>query len=282
MILIKSYCYSTHELPFVIAQLSEGFDFIDKLVLYEYNYTHAGNKKEYEMEKVLHLIPEHLKTKLDYKKVDLSSYIVTTTDSKQMHSINEPIQRSMLFNDSSYSLSDDTIIIDVDIDEIIYKRCYIPLIQELRQRNQPLSIRLNQFFYKHNYLWKDCNFSSPTIYSYDMVKNMNYTIRGIKIQNLRDLPTKTSTVHGCHMSWVMPTLFMLKKLTSYAHPEYMRFADIDVLNRAIEDKKYPFSPSTPFTIEELSIDDDKIPGSMRENNIFGYINDYDNILGRQL
>ena len=75
MIYIKSYCYSSHELPFVIANLEEGYDFIDKLILYEYNYTHTGTKKNYEMEKVIHLIPDKLKNKLDYKKIDISKYI---------------------------------------------------------------------------------------------------------------------------------------------------------------------------------------------------------------
>lgn len=65
---MKSYCYSKHELPFIIANLNEGFEHIDKLILYEYNFTHTGLPKEYEIGKVLHLVPEHLKSKLLYKK----------------------------------------------------------------------------------------------------------------------------------------------------------------------------------------------------------------------
>ena len=42
MIYIKSYCYSKHELPFIISQLQEGYKYIEKLILYEYNYTHTG------------------------------------------------------------------------------------------------------------------------------------------------------------------------------------------------------------------------------------------------
>ena len=45
MIYIKSYCYSKHELPFIIAQLQEGYKYIEKLILYEYNYTHTGCEK---------------------------------------------------------------------------------------------------------------------------------------------------------------------------------------------------------------------------------------------
>ena len=75
MILMKSYCYSKHELPFIIANLQEGYNHLFKLVLYEYNYTHTGVKKDYEIEKVIHLIPDHLRKKLYYKKVDITNYV---------------------------------------------------------------------------------------------------------------------------------------------------------------------------------------------------------------
>ena len=45
MIYIKTYCYNQHELPFLITQLQEGWDYIDKFCVYEYNFTHTGNKK---------------------------------------------------------------------------------------------------------------------------------------------------------------------------------------------------------------------------------------------
>ena len=48
---MKSYCYSHHELPFIIANLQEGFKHSDKLVLYEYNFTHTGVKKDYDIER---------------------------------------------------------------------------------------------------------------------------------------------------------------------------------------------------------------------------------------
>ena len=98
MIYIKTYCYSKHELPFVIAMLDEVYDYVDKLCLYEYNYSHTGKKKEYEMEKVIHLIPDKLKKKLYYKKVDLTNFHVDSYNNESLcHTINEPIQRSWFF-----------------------------------------------------------------------------------------------------------------------------------------------------------------------------------------
>ena len=122
---LKSYCYSKHELPFVIANLQESYPFLTKLVLYEYNYTHTGVKKEYHMEKVLHLIPENLRAKLHYQKVDITNYVEYAYENGPLiHQVNEPIQRSWMFNDSNFKLQDTDIIIDHDIDEIIYQSSY--------------------------------------------------------------------------------------------------------------------------------------------------------------
>ena len=274
MIYLKSYCYSQHELPFVIANLMEGYDFIEKLVLYEYNYTHTGVKKEYEMEKVLHLVPEHLKDKLYYKKVDLTNYVeYAYTNGPLIHNVNEPIQRSWMFNDPFFNLQDEDVIIDHDIDEIIYKSSYPTLLQQLQEKKHPLGVRLHQFFFTHTYLWTDCSFSSPTIYTYGMVKPITKKIKGLHIKNLRDLPEryKTKNIFGCHMSWIMPVEYMIKKLHSYSHPEYRSFADKERLQQAINDKKYIFDPQRSFTIEELALQDKRIPTYLQQKNIFEYL-----------
>lgn len=273
MIYLKSYCYSQHELAFVIANLVEGWDFIEKLCLYEYNYTHTGIPKEYELEKVLHHIPDNLREKLYYKKIDLTNHVEYAYENGPLiHRVNEPIQRSWLFNDPNFDLQDDDIIIDHDIDEIIYKDSYPKLIEELNHRQIPLSIKLNQFFFKHNYLWTNCNFSSPTIYKYSMVKNNNHVIKGIKVKNLRDLSQKTSQIFGCHMSWIMPIENMLKKFHQYSHPEYRKFAQKELLEKAIKDKVYVFDTKRDFKIDELNLSDSKVPVHLQKENIFDYMN----------
>ena len=272
MILMKSYCYSQHELPFIIANLQEGFKHLNKLILYEYNFTHTGMKKDYEIEKVLHLIPEHLKEKLDYKKIDLTPYNEYAYENANIiHTVNEPIQRSWLFNDKDYNLTSDTIIIDNDIDEIIYEDSYPELIKELVRKKCPVSIRLNQFFFKPNYLWSDCNFSSPTVYTYGMVQNINKKIKGLSIKNLRDLGTKTDKIHGCHMSWIMPADYMVKKLHSYSHPEYRKYADKEVLQKAIDNKIYIFDTKRTFNINELNKNNKLIPKYLQQDDIFTYL-----------
>jgi len=270
MIYLKSYCYNKHELPFIIANLNEGFNFIDKLLLYEYNFTHTGIPKKYELEPLIKLIPQHLQSKLYYKKVDITNYVEYAYENGPLiHEINEPIQRSWAFNDPNITFKDDDIIIDIDIDEIIYQSSYIPLIKELEEKNRPLSIKMNQFFYKNNYLWTDLIFTSPAIYKYNMTGSK--IIKGLKIKNFRDVEIKTSKIYGCHMSWVMPVDYMLKKLHSYSHPEYRHFCDKKILEKAIEDKKYVFNLNRPFNIQELNINDPRIPIFLQKKNIFDYL-----------
>lgn len=271
MLYLKSYCYSKHELPFIIANLDEGYEHIDKLVLYEYNFTHTGLPKEYEIEKVLHLIPERLQSKLLYKKIDLTNYYeYAVNDENKCHQINENIQRSWLFNDKDIFLHDEDIIIDIDIDEIIYNQCYNPLIEELNKANTPISIRLNQFFFKNTYLWSNLIFDAPAIYKYSMVKNSTRKIKSLNIFYKRYCQQKTTKVYGCHMSWVMPIDDMLKKIYSGAHTKYHHLGKREILEKAIEEKKYIFDPKRPFNIIELNIDDLRIPKTLQRDNIFDY------------
>lgn len=272
MLYLKSYCYSKHELPFIIANLHEGYNHIDKLILYEYNFTHTGLPKEYEIEKVLHLIPEKLKTKLLYKKIDLTNYMVyAVNDENKCHQINENIQRSWLFNDKDIVLYDEDIIIDIDIDEIIYNDCYNDLLLELNKANTPISIKLNQFFFKNTYLWSDLIFDAPAIYKYNMVKNINNNVNDIQCKYQRYCPKKTSKIYGCHMSWVMPIDDMLKKIYSGAHTKYHHLGKREILEKAIEEKKYIFDLKRPFNIVELDVVDSRIPTTLQTKHLFNYL-----------
>jgi len=254
MIYLKSYCYSKHELPFIKAQLDESKGHVDKFYLYEFDCTHTGAPKKFELEGYL---PQD--DRLVYKPVSIINRCVYSPDTEgPTHSINEPIQRSYIFNDPEVNLCDEDIIFDVDVDEIIYSSSYKKLIHEC-----PTSIRLNQFFFKKNYLWTDCNFASPSVYRYSVIKNTFKNVSGLRVSNqTRDLSKKTCDIHGCHMSWIMPIDCMINKLNSYSHIKYKKFADPVVLQRAVDNKQYIFDPTRSFNIEELSMEDPRIPRSL--------------------
>ena len=80
-----------------------------------------------------------------------------------------------------------------------------------------------------------------------------------------------NNIYGCHMSWIMPIENMLKKFHQYSHPEYRKFANRKILEKAIKDKVYVFDLKRPFIIDELNINDDKIPFYLQKENIFDYM-----------
>ena len=177
-----------------------------------------------------------------------------------------------MFNDTDIILNDEDIIIDIDIDEIIYKDSYIDLLSELNKANKPISINLNQFFFKNNYLWSNLNFNAPAIYKYKMVKKINKKVKGIDCKYQRYCNQKTSKIYGCHMSWVMPIDCMIKKIYSGAHTKYHHLGKKDILEKAVKDKRYIFDLNRPFHILELDIHDSRIPRYLQKDNIFDYIN----------
>ena len=66
------------------------------------------------------------------------------------------------------------------------------------------------------------------------------------------------------MSWCMSPEDMVFKLHTYAHSKFRKYADVNVLQQAIENKKYIFDSKTNFEIEELKNNSELIPMSMRE------------------
>ena len=163
------------------------------------------------------------------------------------------------------------IIIDIDIDEIVYASSYDDLILELNKANKPISIKLNQFFFKNTYLWSNLIFDAPAIYKYKMVRNMNKTVKGVVCKYQRYCSHKTSKIYGCHMSWVMPVDDMLKKIYSGAHTKYHHLGKREILEKAIEDKKYVFDLKRPFDIIELNITDVRIPTTLQRVELFDFL-----------
>jgi len=57
---------------------------------------------------------------------------------------------------------------------------------------------------------------------------------------------------------------MIFKLHTYSHPRFRKYADLNVLQKAIENKEYIFDSKTNFEIEELKNNSELIPMSMRK------------------
>ena len=73
------------------------------------------------------------------------------------------------------------------------------------------------------------------------------------------------------MSWIMPVDYMIKKLHSYSHTEYRKYANKEVLTKAIDEKKYIFDLKRKFDINEIELNDSRIPIYLQKDNIFDYM-----------
>lgn len=254
MIYLKTYCYAPHELEFVIANLQECYDHIDKMIVCEFDINHTGEKRDFEFQDLCSMVPENLRDKLDYHACDI--YDITArafNDEDAIHTINEPIMRS--FFTQLYDFDPDDIIISVDADEILYREKVQEVIDKVKINNI-VSLRMRQFFYKKTYLWEDIIWKSAIACKFGAV-NPPYP------NNWRDIGISTEDFVGCHFSWCMDVNAMINKLYTYSHPRYRFCADKEILQDAIDNKKYPFDKNRSFNIKEIDSDSSIIPTSLR-------------------
>ena len=65
MIYLKTYFYTEHEFKFLKLNLIEGFNYIDKFIICEYNRTQTGEPREYIFEKNKHIFTDEELSKID-------------------------------------------------------------------------------------------------------------------------------------------------------------------------------------------------------------------------
>ncbi len=246
--------YVPHEVDLVIANLEECHQHIDKMIVCEFDVYHTGEKRDFQFQSLKSLVPGHLRAKIDYHACHVYDFTERAYDDEDtIHRINEPVMRS--YFTKLYTFSDDDIIISVDADEILYGE-KLPYVLERVDSNGTVALKMRQFFYRPTYLWKNKIFRSGSATKYG----------GIPVKfpfNWRDMGVLTDDFVGCHFSWCMDTDAMIHKLHTYGHPRYRFCADKTVLDAAIRNREYPFDPTVPFDIEDLSIDDERIPKSIR-------------------
>ena len=254
---LKTYCYASHELEFIKANLEECYPFIDKMIVCEFDVHHTGMKREYEFKDIVSKIPIQYRDKFDYHACSISRHTVEAGENEDLiHRINEPVMRSWFTK--LYNFAPDDIIISVDADEIIYNE-KIKYILDQVKKHGTVRLKLRQFFYKKSYLWKNKDFVSPIATYYTNI-NPKYP------NNWRDVGSVTERYVGCHFSWCMNVDSMLHKLHTYGHQRYRFCANRELLEDAIENKKYPFDEKVNFDIIDIDLNDSRIPRSLRSVN----------------
>lgn len=266
MIYLRTYMYVPHEVDLIIANLEECYEYIDKMIICEFDIHNTGEKRDFQFQHLKSMVPAHLRNKIDYhacEVFDLTSRAYD--DEKTILKINEPVMRSYFTN--LYAFSDDDIIISVDADEILYGET-IPYVLDQVESNGTVALKMRQFFWKPTYIWKNKIFRLGIATKYGSIP--------VKFpSDWRDIGILTDDFVGGHFSWCMDIDAMIHKLHTYGHPRYRFCAEKTLLETAIQNKEYPFDPNVAFDIEELAIDDSRIPKSIsrRLRNIVPESND---------
>lgn len=235
------------ELNFVIMNCIESRKLVDRVLVIEHDYSHSGKPlkssflaHESEIRELSGnpLVEVHLL----YIEREVRK---NATSSEATHFNENLIRKSFL---SQCNISSKDLIIAVDADEIIYRKFYrlVKIIRTVLPRIEvSFSLLMHQFFYKMNYLWKEVRFRSPVLVSAGLAMNDSSL--------LRDAGALLPFWAGCHFSWQLTVPQMINKLKNYAHsPEYQYLANEEILNDAIENRRYPFDLERPFTIYILN------------------------------
>lgn len=262
MVYIKTIFSEEYELKYIKLQLHESFGYADDVIVTEYNYTHVGKKREFCFQKALEngYFTDAEKERIIYLPIDVTQEVykideLGTLTGEQMH-YNEQLFRGAFVKEMK--LNDKDIIISVDADEIIYRRCYEKLLYKMKHDLRGLlfpskvcfCMKLHQFYYRPDYYWENCEFIAPSI-CYAVRHKKDYPAQWRYEGKLID------GYCGCHFSWVLTVEDMVKKLNNYAHNDlYHSLANKDLLVAAIRNKEYPFDPEREFNIREVDCEKD--------------------------
>jgi len=276
MIYLKTIFSAPNEIKYLKLNLREASNYIDKMIICEFNRTHTGQPRNLIFKNYLNNFSEQEKSKIIYIGADLSDQTkLAINDSKTAHK-NERLMRGYFVKE--VPLQNNDIIFSVDADEIIYKQFYNPIIKALQNAKWPWQTKswllpLQQFFYKINYLWENL------IIDYGPVAcRAEYFLKKYPAQ-WRGKGKKFKSLVGAHFSWCLTTEEMITKLHSYAHnQDYGHLANKDILEDAIKNKTYPFDPSVNFKIKilDLKIDKKYFPASL-----YNMLDDFKNLIAKE-
>lgn len=271
MIYLKTIFSAPNEIKYLKLNLRESFDHVDKFIICEFNRTHTGEERDLVFKNYLDKFSDIEKNKIIYIGADISKYTKLAVDNQREANNNARIIRGYFVKEINLNKRD--IIVSVDADEIIFGQYYNDIFNELNKlkwwQKKSLVLPLRQFYYKANYLWENNRFIAPIVcragvYMDKYPNDWRYTGK---------LYDKFA---GCHFSWLLTIDEMIKKLNMYSHQStYGHFAKREILEDAVNNKKYPFDPSVDFKIRVLDINKDT---EFYPKSIYGILDEFKDFL----
>jgi len=234
MKILKTNFYSNNEVPFILLNLLECYDHVDKFLVYEFNYTKSGIKKEFvDLYKYWDLFDPYV-DKFDYHQVKMDKDPNFVKDESGIgediqKTINEPYSRNY-FTQLLY-LGDDDLIFSVDADEIIHSSAYTKIENAIEENDSPVKLNMHFFWRKINELTNK-GWSSPCASKFSHLKSKTQTCSfgETRYPQWRDEGTPTDFYSGCHFSncYSNDEEFEYRKKAIYYKPTTERTKSIDL------------------------------------------------------
>jgi hypothetical protein len=204
MKLLKTNFYSPNEVPFLLLNLQECYEHVDKFIAYEFNYTKSGLKKDFvDLSKQWHLF-EPYEDKFEYHKINLDDDSVYIRDDfgiceRIQKTINEPYSRN--YFTKLVSLDDEDYVFSVDADEVVYSEAYDAICQLIDEKDSPVILRMYFFWRKINFLTNK-DWRSPCACKFKHLKDKTQmcSFGETKYPQWRDEGIATNFYSGCHFS----------------------------------------------------------------------------------
>jgi beta-1,4-mannosyl-glycoprotein beta-1,4-N-acetylglucosaminyltransferase len=226
-----------NEYDILEARLEYYYDFVDKFVISECDYTHAGNYKGFNFEKESKRYEKYL-DKIEYLKLSINptKYDFTKPESTNYTAGNwilEKEQRNYILN----GLVDlDSFVMISDVDEV----CTIESIQNAIEKydDDMIALGSNQEMFWYSFKTKEPNFWSGSVLT--KVKfALQYTPEFFR-EKRWVLPM---FLQGYHMTYFMDIDKIKYKIENFAHQELnqQEYTDTNKIKKRIENKIEPFA-----------------------------------------
>jgi beta-1,4-mannosyl-glycoprotein beta-1,4-N-acetylglucosaminyltransferase len=232
-----------NEYDMLEARLEYYHKFVDRFVISECDYTHAGNYKGFNFEKEKNRYEKYL-SKITYLKlsIDPSSYDFTkpkSTDYTADNWVLEKQQRNYLEN--GFTDPDDFVMIS-DVDEVCTIESIKNAINQFEDRM--VAVGSNQEMFWYSFKTKEPNFWSGSVLT--KVRYAKHYSPEFFRERRWVLP---KLLKGYHMTYFMDVEKMKYKIENFAHQELNQkeYTEVEKIKERIANKIEPFArPNVPL------------------------------------
>lgn len=253
-LVLKTMVSHPSEVPYLWMMFEESADFVDQIIVTEFDRTHSGLPREFIFgdfaDSFSRVFPQMI-----YLQGRNLPGVIEKAQTPDEHHHNETLMRGWFARQLRFRGSD--VIFSTDADEVLYSSTYRWVKDHFTFRSTGVRFRLHQFFYRPNFLWLGKEFVAPVALRYRRY-NREYPT------NWRYQGSKLSGFWGVHFSWCIPLEEMVKKVKNYSHAsEHGHLDDRELFRKARIEGTFPFD-DRDFKLAEIDIDNKIIPKSFHK------------------